>query len=148
MRNDWKDIFLASTGRISRIPFVLGALVMVALTAAYEAVAGPTAQWITGWVVYPMLLHGGASVLAKRLHDRGRSGWWAAPVLLAVWVVWPYPQSWVQDAFAVILVIAILDLALMPGEAAPNMFGPNPLARRGLAPTGPAPDAAGSGTGA
>jgi uncharacterized membrane protein YhaH (DUF805 family) len=145
MRNDWKDVFLASTGRISRIPFVLGGLVMLALTASYEAVAGPAVQWITGWVAYPVLLHGATSVLAKRLHDRGRSGWWAAPVLLAVWVVWPYPQDWVQYAFAVILVVALLDLALMPGEPGPNVFGPNPLATRRPA-TSPAPGAAERGT--
>ena len=39
--------------------------------------------WLTGWFVYPPVLFVAACVTSKRLHDRGRSGWWAGLVLLA-----------------------------------------------------------------
>ena len=55
--------------------------------ALYEAITGPTLQWLTGWFVYPALIFCGACVLSKRLHDRGRSGWWAALILFAVAIV-------------------------------------------------------------
>ena len=99
------------------------------IAAFYEAVARTMLHWITGWFVYPALFYCGACVLSKRLHDRGRSGWWAALVLLArgrrsgrirtasstssscSWLVW-----------------AGVDLGAMPGEAGTNRYGPNPHA--------------------
>jgi uncharacterized membrane protein YhaH (DUF805 family) len=146
MRNDWKDVFLASTGRLSRIPFVFAFALVIALLALYEAVADARAQWVTGWVFYPVFLHFAASVLAKRLHDRGRSGWWAAPILLALWVVWPAPHHWFQLAFALVLAAAAIELGVVPGEPGPNAFGPNPLAARRRLAGEPTPGASERGT--
>jgi uncharacterized membrane protein YhaH (DUF805 family) len=127
MGSDWSDVFLASTGRMPRAPFVLACVVLLAITALYQAIVGPLMHWVTGWVVYPVLVFCAASVLAKRLHDRGRSGWWSAIVLLAVWVVWPRPHGFVDFLFCVVLIWAVVDLGLLPGEAGSNRYGLNPL---------------------
>ena len=87
-------------------------------------------------MVYPVLVFCGASVLSKRLHDRGRSGWWSAPILLAVLVVWPYPAGLVSALFSLVLFWALIDLGLMPGEQGANRYGPNPL---NPAPAAPRP---------
>lgn len=127
MRNDWKDLFLSSVGRSSRAPFLLASAVLIAVTALYESIAEGVMHWITGWFVYPVLVFCGASVLSKRLHDRGRSGWWSALILLAVLVVWPYPTGVIGLLFSLVLFWALIDLGVMPGEPGANRYGPNPL---------------------
>src|SRR5580698_4935800 len=106
MQGDWKDLFLASAGRTPRAPFLLASTILIAVAALYESLAGRLAHWITGWVFYPVLVFCAASVLAKRLHDRGRAGWWSALVLLAVWVVWPRPHGFIDFLFCVVLIWA------------------------------------------
>ena len=70
----------------------------------------------------------GACVLSKRLHDRGRSGWWAALVLFALVAVWPTPHGFGAFIFSLILVWAAVELGVMQSEAGANRFGPSPLA--------------------
>jgi uncharacterized membrane protein YhaH (DUF805 family) len=66
-------------------------------------------------------------VLSKRLHDRGRSGWWSALIVFAVVAVWPRPDNFFDFIFALVLVWAGVELGAMPGEAGTNRYGPNPL---------------------
>jgi uncharacterized membrane protein YhaH (DUF805 family) len=66
-------------------------------------------------------------VLSKRLHDRGRSGWWSALILSAVAAVWPHPSSFFDFFFVLVLIWAAVDLGVMTGEAGANRYGPNPL---------------------
>ena len=73
-RSEWAELFLSSNGRLARTPFLVAAAVLLGVAVLYEAIAGYTLHWLTGWVVYPALLFSGACVLSKRLHDRGRSG--------------------------------------------------------------------------
>ena len=124
---DWSELFFSAKGRAPRLPSLIAALILLLVAAFYEAVAGTTLHWITGWFVYPPLFYCGACVLSKRLHDRGRSGWWAALVLVAVVAVWPHPESFWDFFFTLVLVWALVDLAIMPGEAGTNRYGPNPL---------------------
>ena len=102
-------------------------LVLLVIAALYEAIVGPTLHWLTGWIVYPALFFCAACVLSKRLHDRGRSGWWAALILFAVVAVWPRPDSFFDFIFAVVLIWAGVELGAMPGETGANRYGPNPL---------------------
>src|SRR3546814_13040089 len=74
---DWSELFFSAAGRAARAPALLAAAMLVAIGALYEAVVGPTLHWLTGWFISPALISCGACVLSKRLHDRGRSGWWA-----------------------------------------------------------------------
>ena len=126
-RLDWTQLFFTSTGRLSRTPFVISGAILLMTAWLYEAVSSP-AMWILGWVVYPFLLWCGVSIAAKRWHDRGRSGWWATPVVLALLAVWnPAAPGFLKALFYFLLIWAAVELAVMPGEQGANRFGPNPL---------------------
>ncbi|MBN9320427.1 MAG: DUF805 domain-containing protein [Caulobacterales bacterium] len=124
---DLAELLLSSTGRLARGAFLIVAAVLIGLTALYEATP-PTLHLLTGWFVYPALLFVGACVLSKRLHDRGRSGWWSAVILLAVIIVWPAPRGFFDFVFSLVLIWAVIELGVMPGEPGANRFGPNPQA--------------------
>lgn len=126
-QTDWVELFFSSSGRIARGPFLVAAAVLFGLLALYEAIAGSTLRLLTGWFIYPVLIFVGACVLSKRLHDRGRSGWWAAVILVAVIAVWPYPLGFFDFLFSVVIVWAIVELGALPGEQGANRFGSNPL---------------------
>lgn len=124
---DWSELFFSGAGRAPRAPSLIAAGVLLVIAALYEAIVGATLHWLTGWIVYPALFFSGACVLSKRLHDRGRSGWWAALILFAVLAVWPRPDSFFDFIFALVLVWAAIELGAMPGETGANRYGPNPL---------------------
>lgn len=121
------ELFFSGQGRAPRLPSLIAVTVLLGLAALYEALVGATLHWITGWVVYPALFYAGACVLSKRLHDRGRSGWWAALILTSVVAVWPHPAGFLDFAFFLVLVWAFVELALMPGEQGANRYGLNPV---------------------
>lgn len=122
------ELFLSAQGRAPRLPSLIAAAVLLGLAALYQALVGATLHWITGWVVYPALFYPGACVLSKRLHDRGRSGWWAALILVSVVAVWPHPAGFLDFLFFLVLVWAFVELAAMPGEQGANRYGVNPQA--------------------
>jgi uncharacterized membrane protein YhaH (DUF805 family) len=124
---DWSELFFSAAGRAARGPSLLAAAILLAIAALYEAVVGSTLHWLTGWFVYPGLIYCGACVLSKRLHDRGRSGWWAALILFAIVAVWPQPSSFFDFLFVLVLIWAGVELGAMPGEGGANRYGPNPL---------------------
>ena len=121
------ELLLSAQARAPRVPSVLAASALVVLVALYEDLVGDTLHWITGWFVYPALFYVGACVLSKRLHDRGRSGWWAALILASIVAVWPHPSGFLDFIFIVVLVWAFVELAVMPGEQGANRYGSNPL---------------------
>jgi uncharacterized membrane protein YhaH (DUF805 family) len=124
---DWADLFLSAEGRAPRAPSWLAAGVLVAVAAIYEALVGPTLHWLTGWFVYPALVYCGTCVLAKRLHDRGRSGWWAALIIAAVIAVWPHPSGFLDFVFFLVLAWSVVELGAMPSEWGANRYGGNPM---------------------
>lgn len=126
LQDDWGDLFLASSGRIGRVPFLVGAAVVVAVAVLYQTVPGHIAHLATGWAVYPVLVFCAASVLSKRLHDRGRSGWWSALIMLAAILVWPRPRGVIDFLACLVLVWAMVDLGLLPGQRGGNRYGPDP----------------------
>lgn len=121
------ELLLSAQGRAPRFPSIVAAALLVVLAAFYEAFAESALHWITGWFVYPALFYPGACVLSKRLHDRGRSGWWAALILVSVVAVWPHPVGFLDFVFFLVLVWAFVELVLMPGEQGANRYGVNPL---------------------
>src|SRR4051812_38360868 len=81
---DWKTLFFSAEGRLTRTHFWVAAAILGAVWALYEAVTGITLRLLTGWMVYPILVFLAVCVLSKRFHDRGRSGWYAAPVVVSL----------------------------------------------------------------
>jgi uncharacterized membrane protein YhaH (DUF805 family) len=76
-----------------------------------------------------------ARLTAARLHDFGRTGWWAVlppglMVALAV-LTWRLPGSLVLLAGLAlsISILSLLIVGLMPGDLGPNRFGPPPRVR-------------------
>jgi uncharacterized membrane protein YhaH (DUF805 family) len=124
---DWRRLFTTAGGRSSRRQTWIAVGVLFFTSLIYEAIAGPTLKLLTFWVVYPALLGSATCVLSKRLHDRGRSGWWAALVLFALSLTWPSARGgWAVAAFPV-MVWALVELGVLPSEQGANRFGQNPL---------------------
>jgi len=124
---DWVELFFSSAGRLARGPFLVAAAVLIAIAALYESLMGPTLHWLTGWLIYPLLIFCAACLLSKRLHDRGRSGWIAAIIILALIAVWPAPSGFFDFLFALVLIWGGVELGALPGEQGANRYGPNPL---------------------
>jgi uncharacterized membrane protein YhaH (DUF805 family) len=129
---DWGEIFFSAVGRAPRMPSWIATVILVVFAALYETIPS-LLHWLSGWFVYPVLIYCGACVLSKRLHDRGRSGWWSALVLFATVAVWPQPNSFFDFFFTLVIIWAVIDLGVMPGEAGTNRYGPNPLRPQVLA---------------
>jgi uncharacterized membrane protein YhaH (DUF805 family) len=122
---NWRELFWSGEGRAPRAAFLIGAGLLFLISLLYEALAGPVMKVATFWFVYPALFWSGACVVAKRLHDRGRNGWWAALVLVAFALVWPTTRG-VWTVLAVpVLVWAVVELMILPGEQGANRFGPS-----------------------
>jgi uncharacterized membrane protein YhaH (DUF805 family) len=122
------ELLLSPAGRAPRRASVLAAAFLLIVAAFYEATVNSALHWWTGWFVYPALFYSGACVLSKRLHDRGRSGWWATPILVSIVAVWPHPVGFLDFVFFLVLVWAAVELAVMPGEQGANRYGLNPAA--------------------
>jgi uncharacterized membrane protein YhaH (DUF805 family) len=125
-RAEWWELFLSASGRTARGPFLMASAALLAFAVLYESF-GITLHLLTGWLVYPPLLFFATCALSKRLHDRGRSGWWAALVLLSLVAVWPTPKHFLDFLFTGVVVWAIVELGVMPSEQGANRYGPNPL---------------------
>lgn len=123
-RQDWTEFLFSSAGRLSRAPFIACSAALIFLAWLCEAAASDLVIML---VAYPLLLFCGAAVASKRLHDRGRSGWWATLVLLALAAVWNDSRSFLRFPAWLVLAWAAVELGAMPGEQGSNRFGPNPL---------------------
>ena len=117
----------SSTGRMSRAAFLACAAVLLSFAAAYEYGLQPRLGRGPGWVVYPLMLFPAACILSKRLHDRGRAGWWGFLVVWALVEAWPRPTNLFGYAAVAVLAVTFVDLGLMAGQPGANRFGPNPL---------------------
>jgi uncharacterized membrane protein YhaH (DUF805 family) len=120
---DWFEIFFSSSGRVGAVRFTIAAVVLLLILGVYDSTFKGALPWLS-IVVYAPLLFCGACVLSKRLHDRGRSGWWSAIILLAVAMVWPGPEGFLDFVAVLVLVWAVIDLCIMPGERGNNRYGP------------------------
>lgn len=119
------EYLFSSAGRLGRAPFLIGAAGLLSLALAFKAVVPSDLQWL-GWLVDPPLLFCGCCITSKRLHDRGRTGWWAGVILAALIGVWVKPQGFFAFLFVLVLVWTAVELGLIAGEQGANRFGPSP----------------------
>ena len=119
----WTEFLFSSAGRIGRRAFVAGALGVLALGLVVRSVPPPGLEW-TGWLANPPILFCAACLVAKRLHDVGRTGWWGGIILMAVMILWGRPQG--LGGFVSMLVVAWagVELLLLPGQPEFNRYGP------------------------
>lgn len=122
------DLFLNSTGRIGRIRLSAGAVCLVGAWIAVDVFLR-TPGWLHA-LIAAALLYSGFCVLSQRLHDRGRSGWWSGPILLAFALAWPQPMTLLGWIAVAGLAFVAVDLGILPGQKAFNRYGAAPGARR------------------
>ena len=122
--SDWGELVFSSTGRVRQLPFVITSALLLFALAFYQALLAKSGLKLAlGLIVYCALIYMGACILSKRLHDRGRSGWWSAIILIAIFMVWPAPTGFFDFIAVIVLAWAFVDLALMPGERGDNRYG-------------------------
>ncbi|MBI1250701.1 MAG: DUF805 domain-containing protein [Alphaproteobacteria bacterium] len=155
------NLLFSFRGRISRGQYWLGAtlivmVVIVALTAAFAPImsgvmmqqsdaAGAALAMALVVPIWLVCAWSSMALHSKRLHDRGKSGYWALllfapmiPLSLAAHALLTGGSVWSALAFAgPAQLIAFLvncwfavELGMLPGEAAPNRFGDPPLSPR------------------
>ncbi len=124
---DLKTLFVSAEGRLSRSIFLGAAGVLFLLLIVYEALTNVTLRLLTGWIVYPILIYAAVCVLSKRLHDRGKSGWYTALIISALIGLWPYPDGPFDFLFLLVLIWTAVECGALSGEQGANRFGENPL---------------------
>jgi uncharacterized membrane protein YhaH (DUF805 family) len=123
-RTDWMELFFSSNGRIKALQTIVCSLFLTVITSLYQAAIEGPARILTDWFVYPVIFFSAACVISKRLHDRGRSGWWSSVILLAIVLVWPAPVGFFDTLAVLFLIWAAVELFVMPSEKGHNRFGP------------------------
>lgn len=122
-KTDWAELFLSTNGRIGQAPFTIAFALLLVIVAVYQSAFNGPIEYLTGVVIYPAVLYMGGCLLAKRLHDRGRSGWWSVVILFALIMVWPQPYGFFDFLAGLVIVWSVIDLCVMPGERGDNRFG-------------------------
>jgi uncharacterized membrane protein YhaH (DUF805 family) len=148
---DINHLYTSFAGRISRKPFWIGGLVLGVVVLIIVFAIG----FIEGLLydepgrgfrivialVQIAALFPYAALLAKRFHDRDRSGWFAAlllvpSVLFGLTTALGFTgdalhKTWIDYAYrgliAVILVWFLVELGVLRGTAGSNRYGPDPL---------------------
>jgi len=129
--------FFSFHGRVGRRVFIFGYLIVAAL---FFTIGWPLLSVIAGvhtlylmYILYILSFIANfslASLMVKRLHDMGLSGFWALGVIsanaLCAYIVGKMPVNWVLLAvfWTPILFICFLMLVLYPGERKDNAYGP------------------------
>ena len=140
---NWQHVLFGFSGRINRARFWIGSVPLV--IAWIAAVSLFNWMFMRAGSLVPvygfgiaagiMLLWGQLGICIKRLHDRGKSGWW----LLIFWAL-PMAVSYVAGGFTeyslriaaaaamgVIWLWAVIELGCLRGTEGPNNYGPDPL---------------------
>jgi uncharacterized membrane protein YhaH (DUF805 family) len=125
---DWRWLYSSFDGRINRAKFwagtialwILSILVNLVIAAVFGIRYDPgqafpamgPAAWLV-WILAALAIaYASLAVLAKRWHDRDKSGWWSliglVPFIGGIWI--------------------LVECGCLPGTEGPNRFGPDPLA--------------------
>ena len=92
---------------------------------------------VLSWALVALAIVGNASLLIRRCHDIGRSGWWLLVYVLDAGITAALQQFFVEvNSAPLSIVVALLAIAwailpvLIPGERTDNRFGPAQGAKR------------------
>jgi uncharacterized membrane protein YhaH (DUF805 family) len=133
-------LFFSFRGRASRSGYWFVSLTWFAVTLVpgadvWELATGHNYLLAAGLVMVGLALIASALAISiRRLHDRGKSGWWIA-IFLSPLVLETIASVRDLDAAVMVplmvlsLVItfwAFVELGLLPGTAGPNRYGPDP----------------------
>ncbi len=140
---DWNWFLFNFEGRINRAKFWLAAFIWYAtvfsfMTIFLFVVAGilrasgndlhfvstktmHPAFYLLGFPLLVIIVWLFAATAFKRLHDRGKSGWWLAPFFIAPGLLNKL-SDWLDNVWC------FIELFCLRGTKGPNRFGPDPLA--------------------
>jgi uncharacterized membrane protein YhaH (DUF805 family) len=151
---DYAWLLLSFRGRINRARYLLVQLAL--LTAWFVFWLKLSPQWEElRWAVAIAMVWINTATTAKRLHDRNRSGWWAAAVFFVNLLTYAYYGLFLglyfgvdisigKELLLVMLAVAlpllqtwvIIELFFLMGSEGHNRFGADPLSQVGTgAPT-------------
>jgi uncharacterized membrane protein YhaH (DUF805 family) len=122
---DWRDLYFSSRGRLDRQRYWLVSLPLIGAQIVADMLIrseGEPGLLVLGALLCLAVVIPSSAITIKRLHDRGRSGWFlsitAIPVVGVIWLA--------------------IEVGLLPGARGANRFGPDPLAAPGAGRATPA----------
>ena len=120
------ELLFNAAGRLSRASFVGPGVGLAAASLALGR--GASGRWArsAAWIARAPLATSLGCIVSKRLHDRGWSGWWSGPILLAWAFAARTPRGRVGRAALSAFGAAVIVLALVPGDGRFNRYGPRP----------------------
>jgi len=142
---DYARLLFSFYGRINRARYIAVQLALIAVWLALW-IKSPLLHWqALNWVATIALIWINLATTAKRLHDRNRSGWWAAAVLVINRLTYVYYGLFfglyfgadVLGVWELLLVMGavalsalqtwiFIELFFMIGTDGPNRFGTDP----------------------
>jgi uncharacterized membrane protein YhaH (DUF805 family) len=142
-----RNLLFHFDGRISRAAYWRAALVWTVLLVALYFILfllgliTPYLAICVGLIALLLMLTSNVAVSRKRLHDRGKSGWWlllffVGPIILqAAGTVAVFHGQSLGGSFETVCAIAsfaifvwmIVELGCLAGTVGPNRYGPDPL---------------------
>jgi uncharacterized membrane protein YhaH (DUF805 family) len=128
---DFMHIFLSFNGRLRRLHFWIGLIILwvvevvimaVLIGPAMSAAAaggggGSGVLSMIGYLLLAVLIWPALAIQIKRWHDRDKSGWWVLIVLIPlIGPIW-----------------MLIECGILDGTPGPNRFGPSPKGATGSA---------------
>ena len=138
-RERLRDLLFDFSGRINREQYWLAWLAWLA-AGVISLVIFLLISWLpylafgVAVIVGILGVNSGIAVGIKRLHDRGKSGWWLvffylSPAVLTRFAQVAAPNRLILELASLSIAIwMIVELGCLPGIAGPNRYGPDPLA--------------------
>ena len=144
---DYARLLFSLNGRIGRARYLVVQLALLTVWFVFWLKLSP--QWEElRWVVAIAMLWINTATTAKRLHDRNRSGWWAAAVFFVNLLTYAYYGLFLglyfgvdisigKELLLVMLAVAlpllqtwvVIELFFLVGSEGRNRFGPDPLSQ-------------------
>ena len=138
-RKQLRDLLFNFDGRITRKEYwlawlVLGIISIMLLLMFVIFSLLPYLAICLMFIAAILMLNASIAIGCKRLHDRGKSGWWlllfyvGPGVLEAIGKLTGSIATVFDLASSALFVWAIIELGCLRGTAGPNKYGPDPFA--------------------
>ena len=144
---DYAWLLLSFKGRLNRARYLVVQLALLTVWLVLWLKLSPQSEALR-WVIAIAMIWINTATTAKRLHDRNRSGWWAAAVFFVNLLSYAYYSlflglyfgvdiSIAKELLLVMLAVAlpflqtwvVIELFFLIGSDGSNRFGPDPLAQ-------------------